>query len=830
MENKANVEQSQSDVMKIMTPKIWNLFRYVKAVDAHSSGEYYLVLLLLSLYKDRIINKTDTLDLPNIKHAFLQLLYNANKWHFDDPVKLNTYSQVVPEYIAYVENLEDKTISGLVHSLLDIDIDFLSDNFSEVFEDVLGYIVTSTNTYPNAHIQPEELTMLIFGLADLQNEAKIYNPFAGMASYGLCLSDSQTYYGQEVNNIIYATGLLRLMAHNKHHNATLVLEDSIIHWGGDNKNYDLVVASPPFKFRLGADMYLGIETYRELHEFYLGESLEILNSTGKMIGLFTAGSLSAGEKHVLSMYRSFIENDYLDMVISMPGGMFPNSGVITAILVLNKNKQYPGKVRFVKGEHFVTEQKNKVNKLLDADLLNYIASNKSDSEYIRFIANKEIADNDFSLIVNKYYKVPVIEGTPLGEFIQNYLGDRALNQSIGKHVRIRDLSDANAEINLDTSSIESEEITRRDIREINQSCLLLSSQWRAIKPTYFEYKGESIFIGHEIYAFHIDESKVTPEYIVHELRSDYVGEQFEQYRTGAAVPRFNRDAAHNIVVDIPASIDEQKSRLAGMNKILDRMSILERVLESKDVRLQQVVAEEYGEYASLKHTLGTPRQNIASSIYGLIYFFSKNPEGYELINQQFRDVFEIDIMTALMDIEKSINLITNILEKGEKGLVLSNYEKDIVPLSEISSLIQKLSDSAYNFKIERNVSQVNDEQQGVEINLVLLQVLLDNILMNANIHAFDKESTNNRVLIGLHKEDGYLKLNIKNNGKPFPEKYDREEYISKFNTSNVNIGSGLGGYDVHRIASYFENPDWSLLLDSPIYPVEFRFKFQIKPI
>ena len=199
-------------------------------------------------------------------------------------------------------------------------------------------------------------------------------------------------------------------------------------------------------------------------------------------------------------------------------------------------------------------------------------------------------------------------------------------------------------------------------------------------------------------------------------------------------------------------MEDQYVSMQGMEKLLHRMASLEELIQSKDVRLQQVVAEEYSAYASLKHTLGTPRQNIASSIYGLIYFFSKNPEGYELINQQFRDMFEIDIMTALMDIEKSINLITNILEKGEKGLVLSNYEKDIVPLFEISNLIQKLSDSGYNFKIERNVSQVNDEQQGVEINLVLLQVLLDNILMNANIHAFDKESTNNRVLIELHKE------------------------------------------------------------------------------
>ena len=76
-----------------------------------------------------------------------------------------------------------------------------------------------------------------------------------------------------------------------------------------------------------------------------------------------------------------------------------------------------------------------------------------------------------------------------------------------------------------------------------------------------------------------------------------------------------------------------------------------------------------------------------------------------------------------------------------------------------------------------------------------------------------------------------LYLEIMNNGKPFPKNYNKEKFVTKFSTANPENGSGLGGYDINRIAEYFGNPDWELVLDeNDVFPVVFKFNFPITPI
>ena len=63
------------------------------------------------------------------------------------------------------------------------------------------------------------------------------------------------------------------------------------------------------------------------------------------------------------------------------------------------------------------------------------------------------------------------------------------------------------------------------------------------------------------------------------------------------------------------------------------------------------------------------------------------------------------------------------------------------------------------------------------------------------------------------------------------ENFDRDKFISKYSTQDTNAGSGLGGYDIQRIAEYLGNPEWELILNSdPFYPVKFKFIFPIKLI
>ena len=83
----------------------------------------------------------------------------------------------------------------------------------------------------------------------------------------------------------------------------------------------------------------------------------------------------------------------------------------------------------------------------------------------------------------------------------------------------------------------------------------------------------------------------------------------------------------------------------------------------------------------------------------------------------------------------------------------------------------------------------------------------------------------------IERVTGYLTLEVRNNGKSFPRNYNREKFITKYSTADFKRGTGMGGYDINRIATKLKNPDWKLILNQdPIYPVKFEFQFPIKTI
>ena len=106
--------------------------------------------------------------------------------------------------------------------------------------------------------------------------------------------------------------------------------------------------------------------------------------------------------------------------------------------------------------------------------------------------------------------------------------------------------------------------------------------------------------------------------------------------------------------------------------------------------------------------------------------------------------------------------------------------------------------------------------------------MIDNILSNTNKHGFDEESEYNKLNIEFIYQNDYLKIKIQNNGKPFPKGFDKSKFIAKFSTANREIGTGLGGYDINRIAKYFGNEDWKLnLSEDSEFTVSFEFNFKL---
>lgn len=806
--------------LEAVKSKIWMMFDILRSENI-SSDDYHVVLFLLSAYKDNLISIDLINENQHLKERLIERMRNSNNEFYEQ------YAPIIQSFEPSIQRLSENGLKHLFSVLIEINKQVLTENFPDVFDSVLYRISQSQGRYAGEFIQPVELTRFMCGLADLKKDAKVFNPFAGLASFGVYLDQGQDYFGQELNQKTWALGALRLMAYERPGSSKYVCDDSILHWPHESEKFDMILSNPPFGMRLGHH-YRDIEAnIRTIEQFLIEKGVQSLKQNGKLIALLPQGFLFRGMQEQ-RLREHLVEEDLIDTIISLPGGLLLNTGIPLIILVLGKNKKLPGRVKFVDASKFVIAKGPREKVLNDYSLNSFINSDKQDDNVVKIVYNEQIRDNDYNLGVARYFQKQ-IDGVKLGDILELVRGQRGNLPETGKLIRIRDLKDDKVDFTLDISSVEETELRRPDIHLVSESCLLLAIRWRTLKPTLFEFKGEPIFRGQDILSFKVNKSRADKAYLINELHSDYVQEQLESYRLGASVMSFiRRDDLMEVVIKLP-SIEEQRAKVQGIYELSDKIKSLQ---EERNAYAHGKTIKQFNEFASLKHTLGRPRQNILDWSDNLLDFLNKKKEGFEALNKAFSEFYDIDIISALKEIKRDVNFITDVLEKGENGLVLSEYDKQVIPLSDINSIINELSNNGFNFKIKKLLLKGEKlKERGINANKTLFKTLLDNILTNANKYAFDKKAMGNEVVVELTEVDDSLSMEIRNNGKPFPKNFDREKFITKYSTADLSNGSGLGGYDIHRIASDFNNPDWILSLnEDPFFLVKFKFQFPIKLI
>jgi type I restriction enzyme M protein len=685
----------------------------------------------------------------------------------------------------------------------------------------LHHITKSKISSVDNYIQTAEITDLMLAVGKIKKGESIYNPFAGLASFGVVAEKENLYIGQEISKRAWALGQLRLMAFDRL-NARYLCEDSINNWPDNSRKFDIIITSPPLNLDLRSKYIKGefINTYRTAEQFVIEQSLNNLKKDGKLIVCVSSGFLnrSHGEEHIIT---HLIENDLLETIIPFQ----KHSSMIYAVLVVNKNKKNTGKVAMYNTAKFVQKKNDWETEFNFNQLIDFIEENKEDNEVIKLVDNDEIRKNDFILNVPRYFQHR-IDGIRLGEIICLIKGERINTPLIGKLIRTRDLKERDIDFSIDLSKVEETELNRSVVNKISESCLLLATRWKSLKPSFFYYSGAPLFKSNDIQAFKIDESKVDLAYLINELSAEYVVKQLDAVRMGAVIPYVRITDLLEVRIKLP-SLKEQKAKVQGINQLANKIKELqiERNALAHGIRNKQ-----FDEFASLKHTLGTPRQNILGWSKNLSKFFEKENEAVAMLNKNFKELFGLRIEEAISEINRDINFISEVLEKGEKGLVLTNYPLTFVSLKALNEVVSSISDNGWKFSLKKEI--LNNEEldsRGLEINLTLFRALMDNILTNANKYGFKEKKEGNLVQIELIENGGYIIIEVSNNGLPFPKNFDREKFITKYSTADSLNGTGLGGYDIDRIATYFDNSNWELILNKDmIYRVIFRFRFPIK--
>ena len=389
--------------LEAVKSKIWMMFDTLRVEQSITSDfDYHLVLFLLSAYKDNLISIDLLNENQRLKERLIEQLRNSNNEFYEQ------YAPIIQSFEPSIQKLSENGLKHLFSVLIEINKQVLTENFPNIFDSVLYRISQSQGRYSGEFIQPVELTRFMCGLADLKKDTKVFNPFAGSASFGVYLPQGYNYFGQELNHKTWALGTLRLMAYSRLDQSNYICDDSILHWPDPTEKFDLIISNPPFGIRLGNQYNGEKSSYRNVEHLLIDKGLQSLNEEGKLVVLLPKSFLFRGMSEQ-SLREYLVQEDLIDTIIELPSGILSNIGISLNIVVLSKRKKTPGKVRFVDARKFIITKDSRDKVLNDKKLLDYLVGTQNNDIYkIQNLVNeptieynsKENDDTDIERLVD----------------------------------------------------------------------------------------------------------------------------------------------------------------------------------------------------------------------------------------------------------------------------------------------------------------------------------------------------------------------------------------------------------------------------------------------
>ena len=148
-------------------------------------------------------------------------------------------------------------------------------------------------------------------------------------------------HGYDFDNTMLRIGSMNMLLHGVEQPA-IEYRDSLSQGAaGDAGAYSLILANPPFAgsldFESTAKDLQGIVKTKKTELLFLALFLRLLKTGGRAAVIVPDGVLFGSSKAHKELRRTLVEEQKLDAVISLPGGVFkPYAGVSTAILLFTK--------------------------------------------------------------------------------------------------------------------------------------------------------------------------------------------------------------------------------------------------------------------------------------------------------------------------------------------------------------------------------------------------------------------------------------------------------------------------------------------------------------
>lgn len=768
-----------------------------------NTSDHTVILYLLQLKRDGYLSSTWSQN--NVEHLPVLL-----SWKISQSRK--TSSRLLEElglkFFPIIFSVPRQLFFQVVCLIQSLDDETLDLNYSELFESILGKLARTDRRSASQYFELKELSELLVKIADIKVGTSVFDPFAGTSSLPIFMQEGVKYLGQEISQELWAIGQLRLLAHGRQDDFKYENVDSILFWGKPSDHWDVILATPPFGKRVDRSENPNFGPILSIESFVIGKSLDSLSETGKLVLLTPSIFLSSPSDYRLRKF--LVENDLLEMVISFQGGIFHNSPSPFSVIVINKVKRRPFEVAFVAGEEFVSSV-NKREKRINVDDLSRLVLQQQPESSVVFVSQTEISSFDYNLNGNRYSLREIIkaidDGEPLGRLISPLQLPRNRENIAGKFVRIRDLKEDKIDFQLRIEDVGTHEVPAHGFK-LNQSALLIATRWKTLKPTYFKYEDEPIFVSQDILCCVINEDEVDLSYLVKELHASYVLDQIEKLRSGSTIPFISKDDLKKVLIHLPAK-EIQKAQVQGAREFL----IAEKQKELQQLqRLHGLENEIYDQNSFLRHSISGSLKSIRSS------FKSVKAILEDQVVPAIDDAMSLKTSTSRLTLKKHLEILERDINKVSQAVknrfADERYESySMGPLDLYTFIDNYISElrSRENliFRVEfiycgERIKAEGDQQNSpifINGNAELLTILFDNLVENAEKHGFENmyRAGNALEIWVMQNYDSSVTLNFANTGKRLPRNFTLEMYVRKGSKSGPHAGDGRGGSIVNSI-------------------------------
>lgn len=799
------MQNELGELLPEMKQRMWQHLDSIRG--AVPLDEYHVIFYFLLLHREGLL---DSLDLSNA--AAVKAGINNTIRSLDNNSIIKQVHQV---YEPIIININDKAVFPFIQLFKSLNQEVLTSFFTEIFDELMYNWFRSLGKHGSGFLLPAQVSHFMCTLFELPEHSYVYNPFAGAASFAVFLPKAGLYLGQEISKATWAIGVLRILAYKRECNAFLMNENSVNNWSNKNvyerfspkgdrdqsiPKFDLIIADPPFGSRINpiAGKFGIINT---CEHFLVEKGIDDLAAKGKLVCVLPQAFLvKTGPEQELRKY--LVENDLIELIISLPKGLGLQSIISTVIFVVNRDKKDKGVVRFVKGDDCFKNPRLR-ERILDEDALSAILRMKNDSDTLRIVSNNVIVDHDFNLNPSRYF-LKIFEGVELSKLLKPVRLERTNKSLKGRLVRIKDLKEEKFNYGLDLNTVEVIDIPK-GTPVISQACLLISSGEK-LRTTYFNYINEPLYVYQNIFAFAVDEGKVDLDYLVSELNGDITLSQIVSMGMGTVMSRLRKEDFLSIKIELP-TIAEQKAKVKGLKEEHIKSKEKEIHLERELLGLKD---DAFREFASVNHTFRQYLNALKSNVSGTKKFILKN-EGQSIsLSSIYSRNLNQTLGEHLLSLEGTINSMSKLL---------TSFDDETLSLVPQEVYLDKLIIEAQNrftnneiFKFEKlfidweSLSQFDGSYiaPNAYIHPEDFFRVFSNIIANAIDHGF-RNRTNNIIRTSLlfDSETRFWVTEISNNGWPIPTSFTLKHLTTRGEKTTDSEGSGVGGADIKAIVEKY---------------------------